>query len=85
MQKLIMALMVGLLLAGCPLTKDAGDGGTGTSDYGSDNTGTDSSGTTDVGGTIVVQGNSNGMSDPSKCNNLPPEAMADCIEQSMGG
>jgi len=84
MQKLIIALIVGLLLAGCPLTKDAGNGSTGTNG-GDGSVGTDSSGTTNVGGTIAVQENNSGMSDPSRCNNLPPQQMADCLEQSMGG
>jgi len=86
MQKLFIALLIGLVLAGCPLTKDA-DGGAGSGDSdgtGSGGSGADSSGTTDVGGTIVVQETNSGMSDPSKCNNLPPQQMADCLEQSMG-
>jgi hypothetical protein len=82
MQKLFIALIIGLMLAGCPLTKNMNDSDTGT---GSGGVGTDSSGTTDVGGTIVVQENNSGMSDPSRCNNLPAEQMADCLEQSMGG
>jgi len=81
MMKILAIILVGALLLGCPLTKDADNGGTGT---GSGDAGTDSSGTTNVGGTIIVQENNTGMSDPSKCNNLPPQQMADCLEEAMG-
>jgi hypothetical protein len=84
MIRVLTMVLVGALLLGCPLTKDADNGGTGTNG-GDGGAGTDSSGTTDVGGTIVVQENNSGMSDPSRCNNLPAEQMADCLEQSMGG
>jgi hypothetical protein len=81
MIKLLTIILAGALLLGCPLTKDAGNGSTGT---GGGGVGTDYSGTTNVGGTIVVQENNSGMSDPSKCNNLPAQQMADCLEQSIG-
>jgi hypothetical protein len=84
MIKVLAMILVGALLLGCPLTKDAGDGSTGTASGDVDG-GAGSDGTGGGGGTDIVQQNSSGMSDPSKCNNLPPQQMADCLEQSMGG
>lgn len=81
---LLGAILFCLLLFGCVNPPKANDGSTGTGTQ----TGTGSSGNTagGSGGEVVVVGGttSGGMSDPSKCNNLPPQQMADCLEQSMG-
>ena len=77
MQRIFLILALGILLAGCPATKDMNESGGG-SDITSD------SGTGGGDTIVIVQQNNSGMSDPSKCNNLPPGAMADCLEQSMG-
>ncbi len=77
------AIFLSLLLAGCCITPPPGTGGTGTT--GQTGNGGVGSGQTGGGDTVVVTNTtSHGMSDPSKCNNLPPQQMADCLEQSMG-
>jgi hypothetical protein len=78
---LIGAVLFSLILFGCVNPPKGNEGNTGT-------TGTQTGGNTagGSGGEVVVVGGttSGGMSDPSKCNNLPPQQMADCLEQSMG-
>lgn len=81
MMRVLTVILVGALLLGCPLIKDAGNGSSAT---GGGNAGGDSSGTGGAGGAIDVQKNNTGMSDPSKCNNLPPQQMADCLDEAMG-
>ncbi|MDD5171665.1 MAG: hypothetical protein PHF60_01365 [Candidatus ainarchaeum sp.] len=83
---LIVAFMV---LAGCCITPPGNEGTgstgqTGNEDIDQGQTGGNVAG--DSGGEIVDVGGttSGGMSDPSKCNNLPPQQMADCLEESMG-
>lgn len=68
------------ILFGCCINPPTSDGG------GIDTLGhNDQTGQGEGGQIIVVQQNaSGGMSDPSKCNNLPPQQMADCLSQSMG-
>ena len=82
---LIGAILFSLLLFGCVNPPKGNDGNTGT---GTGSTGTQTGGNTagGSGGEIVVVGGttSGGMSDPSKCNNLPPQQMADCLQESMG-
>lgn len=71
------------LLFGCTIPKanDGGNHDTGTGGQGS-------GGDAGQGGEVIVvqeEHSSGGMSDPSRCNNLPPQQMADCLEQAMGG
>lgn len=80
-------LLAFIFLAGCCITPPPENGGTGTT--GQDDGFIDQGqggGTGESGGDVIVVDNSGsgGMSDPSKCNNLPPQQMADCLEQSMG-
>jgi hypothetical protein len=75
--KILLLLVLALSLFGCciapPETKGGSEGSTIVN------------GGTSGGDTVVVEYNtSGGMSDPSKCRNLPPQQMADCLEQSMG-
>ncbi|MEM4272403.1 MAG: hypothetical protein QXH30_02340 [Candidatus Bilamarchaeaceae archaeon] len=77
--------MFSLLLSGCVDLHKANEGGGSMGGTGS--TGTQTGNTAGgSGGEVVVVGGttSGGMSDPSKCRNLPPQQMADCLEQSMG-
>jgi len=68
--RLAMGMLVVLLLFGCV-------GPTGGNNSGQSGTQGDE--------VVVVQENhTGGMSDPSKCNNLPPQQMADCLEHAMG-
>jgi hypothetical protein len=80
---LLGAILFSLLLFGCVNPPNANDGQTGT---GTGTTGTSGNTAGGSGGQIVDVGGttSSGMSDPSKCNNLPPQQMADCLEESMG-
>ncbi len=84
--KIFLLLLIGLfcfvLLSGCicPLM----DGGN-TNGNNLSNSNTETTGDSTI--VIVDSGNTNngGMSDPSKCRNLPPQQMADCLEKAMGG
>ncbi len=86
---LVGAILFSLLLFGCvnPPKENNGQTGAG-STSGTGTTGTQTSGNSagGNGGQVVVVGGttSGGMSDPSKCNNLPPQQMADCLDKSMG-
>lgn len=81
---LLGAILLCLLLFGCvnPPKANDGTGSTGTQTTGSTGSGSTAGG--NGGEVVVVGGTTGGMSDPSKCNNLPPQEMADCLEQSMG-
>ncbi|NYZ74509.1 hypothetical protein H0O00_05170 [Candidatus Micrarchaeota archaeon] len=75
-----------IILAGCCITPPPGTGGTGTTGQGTGDGYVEYGTGGDTGGDVIVVDNSgsHGMSDPSKCNNLPPQQMADCLEQAMG-
>jgi|GEM_PF-6324227 len=82
--RLIAVFIVLLLLSGCicPATGGAENPGNGAV------SGSTAGGSANGGGVVVVTQNtsgSGGMSDPSKCRNLPPQEMADCLQNSMGG
>jgi len=79
---LLGVVLFSLLLFGCVNPPKGNEGQTGTT--GTTGTGGNTAGGS--GGEVVVVGGttSGGMSDPSKCNNLPPQEMADCLDASMG-
>lgn len=81
---LIVALAgAALLSAGCVCPFFDDTGGSGAETHGDSNLG--SGDELAGGGEVVIGHNSGGMSDPGKCSNLPPQQMADCLEQSIGG
>ena len=76
--RILLLLVLAASLFGCCITPPETKGGSG---------GLGTGGTGTAGGDVIVveHNTSGGMSDPSKCRNLPPQQMADCLEQSMGG
>jgi len=81
-------LLAFIFLAGCCITPPPGTGGTGTTgqDDGFIDQGQDGGTGGDTGGDVVVVDNSGsgGMSDPSKCRNLPIDQQLDCLDESLG-
>jgi len=80
----IFGIMIAVfLLSGClcPATQELG----GNAQTGGDTAGDGSTGGGSANGdSVIIEQNNGGMSDPGKCNNLPPELMADCLEKAMG-